>query len=103
MLLHVPPKVDGDKSEKGQHTKGKEDDENSGSQFHDSPWFRSVEKAIPGFFNYRLAKDASANLTIFLALKDKAKFGTTSCAAPARFSTGCQGMRGTDALLRMVA
>jgi hypothetical protein len=25
-----------------------------------------------------LAKGASANLTIFLALKDKAKFGTTS-------------------------
>jgi len=53
------------------------------------PAYQSVEKAIPGFFNYRLAKDASANLTIFLALKDEAKFGTTSCAAPARFSTGC--------------
>jgi hypothetical protein len=28
----------------------------------------SVEKAFPGFFNCRLAKGASANLTIFLAL-----------------------------------
>jgi hypothetical protein len=51
--------------------------------------YQSVEKAIPGFFNCRLAKDASANLTIFLALKDEAKFDGTSCAAPARFSTGC--------------
>jgi hypothetical protein len=30
---------------------------------------RSVEKAFPGFFNYRLAKGASANLTNFLAFE----------------------------------
>jgi hypothetical protein len=29
---------------------------------------QSVEKAFPGFFNYRLAKGASVNLTIFPAL-----------------------------------
>jgi hypothetical protein len=46
--------------------------------------YQSVEKDIPGFFNCRLAKDASANLTIFLALKDEAELGTTSlwCASP---------------------
>jgi hypothetical protein len=41
----------------------------------------SVEKAIPGFFNCRLAKDASANLTNFLVLSEPAKFGGRSCAA----------------------
>jgi hypothetical protein len=30
--------------------------------------YQSEEKAFPGFFNYRLAKGASATLTIFLAL-----------------------------------
>jgi hypothetical protein len=54
--------------------------------------YQAVEKAIPGFFNGRLAKDASDNLTNFLALSESAKFGTTSCAAPACFSTGCYGL-----------
>jgi len=33
-----------------------------------TPRYQSVEKAIPGFFDCRLAKDASANLSNFLAL-----------------------------------
>jgi len=32
--------------------------------------YQPVEKAIPGVFNSRLAKDASANLTNFLALSE---------------------------------
>jgi hypothetical protein len=66
-----------------------------------SPWFgvtgclcnvsvpyQSVAKAIPGFFNCRLAKDASANLTIFLALSEPAKFGTTSLCRASPFFNG---------------
>jgi hypothetical protein len=41
--------------------------------------YQSVEKAIPGFFNCRLAKDASANPTNFLALSEPTKFGGASC------------------------
>jgi len=35
--------------------------------------YQPVAKAIPSFFNYRLAKDDSANLTILLALSEPAK------------------------------
>jgi len=42
------------------------------------PEQQSAEKAVPDFFSCRLAKGASVNLTIFLALSEPAKLGTTS-------------------------
>jgi hypothetical protein len=48
----------------------------------------SVEKTFPGFSNYRLAKGASANLTIFLALLEPAEFGTTSLWYSSPFFNG---------------
>jgi len=50
--------------------------------------YQPVEKAIPGVFNSRLAKDASANLTNFLALSEPAKFGTTSLCRFSPFFNG---------------
>ena len=50
--------------------------------------YQPVEKAIPGVFNSRLAKDASANLTNFFALSGPAKFGDTSLWCSSPFSNG---------------
>jgi hypothetical protein len=50
--------------------------------------YQSVEKTIPGFFNGLLVKGTSANLTIFLALPEPAKFGGTSLCRTCPFFNG---------------
>ena len=52
------------------------------------PHYQSVEKAVLGFFNCRLAKDASANLTIFLVLSELVKPGGTSLCRASPFFNG---------------
>jgi hypothetical protein len=50
--------------------------------------YQSVEKAIPGFFNCRLAKGASANLTESLALSGPANSGGPSLGRTRPFLNG---------------